>query len=192
MAEPLQNPFIHPNALVETDQIGDGTRIWAFAHVQQGVTLGTNCNVGDHAFIERGVTVGNNVTIKNGVCVWEHVEVADNVFLGPNVVLTNDLTPRSRATDWVPVKTHIGEGVSIGANATIVCGISLGQRALIGAGSVVTRDVRPFELVYGNPATHRGWVCFCGTPLPDKNPMSECPRCARKYQITEEGVEEIA
>jgi acetyltransferase-like isoleucine patch superfamily enzyme len=192
MGEPLQQPFIHQNALVETDRIGEGTRIWAFAHVQAGVTIGSNCNIGDHAFVERGVTLGNNVTIKNGVCIWEHVEVADNVFLGPNVVLTNDLTPRSRAADWIPVQTHIEEGVSVGANATIVCGIRLGRRALIGAGAVVTRDVRPYELVYGNPATHRGWVCFCGTPLQaDTTATTDCRRCARKYQITDAGVEEI-
>ena len=192
MGELLQKTFIHQNALVETDRIGEGTRIWAFAHVQAGVTIGKNCNIGDHAFIERGVTLGDNVTIKNGVCVWEYVHVGDNVFLGPNVVLTNDLTPRSRAADWIPVETQIGEGVSVGANATIVCGVRLGQRSLIGAGAVVTRDVHPYELVYGNPAIHRGWVCFCGTPLQrDTNKITNCQRCGRRYRINDAGVEEI-
>ena len=112
-------PFIHEKALVETDAIGEGTRIWAFAHVLKNVRIGSHCNIGDHAFIESGVTIGNNVTIKNGVCVWQHVHVGDNVFLGPNAVLTNDLTPRSRDANWIPVETWIEEGVTIGANATI-------------------------------------------------------------------------
>ncbi len=192
MSESLLKPFIHEKALVETDKIGDGTRIWAFAHVQSGVTVGTNCNIGDHAFVETGVTLGNNVTIKNGVCVWQHVHVADNVFLGPNVVLTNDLTPRSRDANWVAVETHIEEGVSVGANATIVCGIRLGKRSLVGAGAVVTHDVRPYELVYGNPAAHAGWVCFCGTPLkPERRPVTQCERCERKYEVNDSGVKEL-
>ena len=100
-------PFIHERALVETDAIGEGTRIWAFAHVLKNVHIGSHCNIGDHAFIESGVSIGNNVTIKNGVCIWQHVHVADNVFLGPNAVLTNDLTPRSRDTDWTPVSPTV-------------------------------------------------------------------------------------
>ena len=188
----MGEPFIHSNALVETDTIGEGTRIWAFAHVQREVIIGANCNIGDHAFIEQGVTIGNNVTIKNGVCVWQLVHIADNVFLGPKAVLTNDLTPRSRSADWVPVETHIEEGVTVGANATIVCGIRLGRRSLIGAGAVVSRDVRPFELVYGNPASHGGWVCFCGTPLHSGGqPITTCKRCSRRYEIDDSGVKEV-
>lgn len=193
MSEPKQAPFIHEKALVETTDIGDGTRIWAFAHVQKNVKIGSNCNVGDHSFIENGVTIGNNVTIKNGVSLWEHVHVADNVFFGPNAVLTNDLTPRSRAADWVPVDTWIEEGVTIGANATIVCGVRLGQRCLIGAGAVVTRDVRPHQLVHGNPAQARGWVCFCAEPLlPDWNSRADCKRCGRNYHVRADGVQEVA
>ena len=193
MVEEKRPPFIHGKALVETDQIGEGTRIWAFAHVQRDVSIGANCNIGDHAFIESGVTVGNNVTVKNGVCIWQHVHIADNVFLGPNAVLTNDLTPRSRAADWVPVETWIEEGVTIGANATIVCGVRLGQRCLIGAGAVVTADVRPYELVYGNPARSRGWVCFCAHPLmPLYGPTKTCEHCGRKYRVHNDRVEEIA
>jgi len=185
-------PFIHEKALVETEKIGEGTRIWAFAHVQKNVIIGANCNVGDHAFIENGVTIGNNVTIKNGVCLWEHVHVDDNVFLGPNAVLTNDLTPRSRASDWIPVQTWIEEGVTVGANATIVCGIRLGRRCLVGAGSVVTRDVRPHELIYGNPGKSHGWVCFCAQPLrPNLEPVTTCNRCGRKYKVGETGIDEI-
>ncbi len=193
MVDTKRPPFLHEKALVETDQIGEGTRIWAFAHVQQGVTIGTNCNIGDHAFIESGVTIGNNVTVKNGVCIWQHVHIGDNVFLGPNAVLTNDLAPRSRAADWVPVETWIEEGATIGANATIVCGVRLGQRCLIGAGSVVTHDVRPHELVYGNPSRSHGWVCFCAEPLtPVSDPTKTCEKCGRKYHVRDNGVEEVA
>jgi serine acetyltransferase len=121
------------------------------------------------------------------------VHVADHVFLGPNAVLTNDLTPRSRSADWVPVETHIEEGVTVGANATIVCGIRLGRRSLIGAGAVVTRDVLPHELVYGNPAAHGGWVCFCGTPLQTTDqPIATCKRCSRTYEIDESGAKEVS
>ena len=193
MGELNEAPFIHEKALVETDAIGPGTRIWAFAHVLKNVVIGSHCNIGDHAFIESGVTIGNNVTIKNGVCVWEHVHVADNVFLGPNAVLTNDLTPRSRDASWAPVETWIEEGATVGANATIVCGVRLGKRCLIGAGAVVTRDVRPYELIYGNPAQHGGWVCFCGRPLkPDLTPNTSCERCRRKYKVAENGIEEVS
>jgi UDP-2-acetamido-3-amino-2,3-dideoxy-glucuronate N-acetyltransferase len=193
MGEQKKAPFIHEKALVETDAIGEGTRIWAFAHVLKDAVIGADCNIGDHAFIESGVTIGNNVTIKNGVSVWRHVHVADNVFLGPNAVLTNDLTPRSRDTNWLPVETWIEEGVTIGANATIICGVTLGERCLIGAGAVVTRDVRPHELVYGNPARHRGWVCFCAQSLkPDRKTISNCERCGRKYKVGKSGVQEVA
>jgi len=189
-----QQHFVHPQALVETESIGGGTRIWAFAHVQRDVIIGENCNIGDHAFVETGVKIGNNVTIKNGVCVWQHVHIADNVFLGPNVVLTNDLNPRSRKADWTPVETFIEEGVTVGANATIVCGITIGTRAFIGAGAVVTKDVRPYELVYGNPARSHGWVCYCAEPLrPDMRPLVECETCKRKYRVDpDKGIQEIS
>lgn len=184
--------FIHENALVETDRVGEGTRIWAFAHVQTGVIIGSNCNIGDHAFVETRVIIGNNVTIKNGVSIWEHVHVADNVFIGPNAVLTNDRAPRSRCADWRPEETWIEEGVSIGANATIVCGIRLGRRSLIGAGAVVTHNVPPHALVYGNPAKHHGWVCFCAQLLSENAGVSSiCENCGRKYHITETGVIEV-
>jgi UDP-2-acetamido-3-amino-2,3-dideoxy-glucuronate N-acetyltransferase len=190
MVEPKHATFIHEKALVETGAIGEGTRVWAFAHVLKDVVIGSHCNIGDHAFIESGVSIGNNVTIKNGVCIWQHVHVADNVFFGPNAVLTNDLAPRSRDTDWTPVETWIEEGVTIGANATIVCGVRLGARCLIGAGAVVTHDVRPHELVYGNPARHGGWVCFCARSLkPD--PIATCERCGRKYKVEDTGVHEV-
>ncbi|MBT3234073.1 MAG: N-acetyltransferase [Calditrichaeota bacterium] len=160
--------YIHPTALVETGQIGEDTKIWAFAHLMAEVFVGQDCNIGDHAFIESGVTVGNGVTIKNNVMLWKGVHIADYVFVGPGVVFTNDRRPRSprmpamkdlalKESDWL-VETYIEEGASIGANATIVGGVTLGQYCMIGAGSVVTKDVEAFTLVLGNPAKAVGCV----------------------------------
>jgi UDP-2-acetamido-3-amino-2,3-dideoxy-glucuronate N-acetyltransferase len=150
--------FIHPQALVESEDIGAGTRIWAFSHVLKGSRIGERCNIGDHSFIESGVIIGNDVTIKNGVSVWDGVEIGNSVFVGPNVAFTNDMRPRSRVYHDQPERTKIGEFASIGANATILPGAHIGKYAMIGAGSVVTRPVKDFELVRGNPATHAGWV----------------------------------
>jgi UDP-2-acetamido-3-amino-2,3-dideoxy-glucuronate N-acetyltransferase len=189
---PARPPFIHERALVESDRIGDGTRIWAFAHVMREVTIGRDCNIGDHAFIESQVTVGYNVTVKNGVSIWTHVHVGDNVFLGPNVVFTNDRFPRSGVPDWQAEETWIEEGVTVGANATILCGIRLGQRCLVGAGSVVTRDVPAYALFIGSPARHCGWVCHCGRPLEDGTGLARCHRCGRTYELRETGIVELA
>ena len=183
--------FVHEKALVETDRVGDGTRVWAFAHVLRDVTIGRNCNIGDHCFVESHVTLGDNVTIKNGVSIWQHVHVGDNVFLGPNVALTNDRFPRSRSTDWTPEETWLEEGVSVGANATIVCGIRLGSRCVVGAGAVVTRNVAPHALVFGSPARQHGWVCFCGQRLaPDASGLAACEACGRQYDVGDDGVTE--
>src|SRR4051794_2822628 len=113
--------FQHPQALVETDAIGDGTRVWAFAHVMGGAQVGRDCNIGEHCFIEKGAVLGDNVTIKNHVAVWAGVTIDEGAFLGPNASLTNDLRPRSRQVDWTLRKTHIGQGATIGANATLLC-----------------------------------------------------------------------
>ncbi|MCF7818260.1 MAG: N-acetyltransferase [Kiritimatiellales bacterium] len=160
--------FIHPKALVETDAVGEGTRIWAFAHVMADVVIGEECNIGDHAFIESGVHIGDGVTIKNNALIWKGVHIADYAFIGPNVVFTNDLRPRSprmplmkeqalAESDWL-VETYIEEGASVGANATIVAGVKLGKYCMVGAGSVVTKDVEAFSLVVGNPARVVGRV----------------------------------
>jgi acetyltransferase-like isoleucine patch superfamily enzyme len=153
-----QRYFVHDRALCESQEIGDRTRIWAFAHVLKDVRIGADCNIGDHAFIESGVTIGDRVTIKNGVAVWNGVTVEDDVLLGPNCVLTNDLIPRSRVFHDENVPTYIRRGASVGANATIVCGHTLGEYCVIGAGAVVTRDVRSYALMIGNPARQIGWV----------------------------------
>lgn len=164
----MSEPYIHPKALVETDQVGADTKIWAFAHVMAEVRIGSDCNIGDHAFIETGATIGNGVTIKNNSQIWKGVHIADYAFIGPNVVFTNDRRPRSprmplmkqkglSEKDWL-VETFVEEGASIGANATILPGVRLGRYCMIGAGSVVTKDVAPFALVVGNPARVLGKV----------------------------------
>jgi acetyltransferase-like isoleucine patch superfamily enzyme len=176
----MVNYFKHPMALVESEEIGEGSRVWAFAHIMKGAKVGQNCNIGDHCFIESGAVVGDNVTIKNGVSVWDKVKIENNVFLGPNVVLTNDLLPRSKK-DWVPMETIIREGATIGANATIICGVEIGTYSMVGAGAVVSRSVPPYALVYGNPARIRGYICRCARKLIFKNNKATCTNCNKRY-----------
>lgn len=179
--------FQHPQALVESSSIGDGTRIWAFAHVMAGAVLGEDCNVGDGAFVESGVVCGDRVTIKNNVLLWDRVTVEDDVFIGPNVVFTNDPLPRplnmARPEEWLD--TRVARGASIGANSTIVCGVRIGEHAFVGAGSVVTKNVLDHQVVYGNPARPHGWLCVCGGSVDGTN----CDRdCGRRYTSTVSGL----
>jgi len=184
--------FAHPNALVETTRIGEGTRVWAFAHVMKGATIGRDCNVGDHAFIEAGARVGHGVTIKNGVTIWEGVTVGDQAFLGPCVVFTNDLRPRSprarsaaaryRTKDWL-VRTKVGKGASLGANATVVCGVRIGEYAMVGAGAVVTADVPAYALWLGVPGRLAGYVCECGKSLTFVEDAARCRPCRIDYVL---------
>ncbi len=178
----------HPTALVESEHIGRGTRIWAFVHVLPGAVIGEDCNIGDHCYIESGAVVGNRVTIKNGVAVWEGVHLGDDVFLGPNVALTNDLLPRSRKPDWVCHPTYIERGATIGANATIVCRVRIGEYAMVGAGSVVTKDIPAHALCFGNPAAVRGWVCRCATRLTFEGEETTCRECGDQYRQTPGGI----
>lgn len=163
----MSGVVVHPLGLCESDRVGDGTRVWAFAHVMAGAVVGRGCNVGDHAFLESGAVVGDRVTIKNGVQVWDRVTVEDEVFLGPACVFTNDLNPRAavRKPREAFLPTLVRQGAAIGANATIVCGVTIGRYAFVAAGSVVTRDVAPHALVAGNPARRIGWSCVCGERL---------------------------
>jgi UDP-2-acetamido-3-amino-2,3-dideoxy-glucuronate N-acetyltransferase len=184
--------FVHPNALVETTRIGEGTRVWAFAHVMKGASIGRDCNVGDHAFIEAGARVGHGVTIKNGVTIWEGVTVGDDAFLGPCVVFTNDLRPRSprarstgaryRTKDWL-VRTTVGKGASLGANATVVCGVRIGEYAMVGAGTVVTADVPAYTLWLGVPGRPAGYVCACGKSLTFVDGAARCRPCRMDYVL---------
>lgn len=160
-----KNYFVHPNAIVESESIGDKTRVWAFAHILKNVKIGEDCNLCDYVFVESGVSIGDRVTIKNGISLWEGLIVEDDVFLGPNAVFTNDMFPRSKRHSGKFLPTLIQKGASVGANATILCGISLGKYCLVGAGSVVTRSVPDFALVTGNPAKFRYWVGKTGEKL---------------------------
>jgi len=150
--------FAHPNALVETEHIGKNTRVWAFAHILSGADIGENCNLCDHVFIENDVVIGNRITIKSGVQLWDGITLEDDVFVGPNATFTNDPFPRSKQyPDSLP-RTVIRKGASIGANATILPGLTIGQYAMVGAGTVVTKNVPPFAIVIGNPARITGYV----------------------------------
>jgi len=187
--------FVHPQALVESDDIGPGTRIWAFAHVLPGARIGAQCNICDHAFIETGAVLGNNVTVKNGVAIWWGVTVEDNVFLGPNCVLTNDPNPRAYIKKSNPsLETMlIRANATVGANATILCGTTIGQYAFVGAGAVVLRTVLDFALMVGNPARQVGWMCSCARRLPipasaSLNSSTTCPHCRAHFRVAEAGL----
>lgn len=194
----MNDLYIHPTALVETKQIGCGTRIWAFTHVLTGVSIGACCNVGDHCYIESGVMVGDNVTIKNGNHIWEGVTLEDGVFVGPSVVFTNDLYPRSprlpeaRARylnrQWL-IPTRVRVGASLGAGAIILAGTTIGEFALIGAGAVVTKDVPAHAIVVGNPMHIQGWICRCGQPLYFHEQSADCPLCSLSFIKYENRVE---
>jgi len=188
----VKNVFVHPTAVIEEDvEVGEGTRIWHFAHVRRGARIGRNCNVGKGVFIDAGVKIGNNVKIQNFVSVYRGVTVEDDVFLGPHATLTNDLYPRSFNESWEVVPTIIKKGASVGANATIVAGVTIGEYAMVGAGAVVTKDVPPHALVYGNPARIRGFVCFCGRPLKPEDIVEiredvvvfKCRYCGKEVRI---------
>jgi acetyltransferase-like isoleucine patch superfamily enzyme len=183
----VQRPFIHPAAIVETDAIGADTRVWAFVHILKGAAIGSSCNICDHCYIEYGVTIGNNVTVKSGIYIWEGATIEDDVFLGPNVVFTNDIRPRSK--QYVPVaKTLIRKGASVGANSTILAGTTLGQYCMTGIGSVVTRDVPAHALVYGNPAKIQGWVDEEGNKLKQVSDTEWISEQGNTYVQTPEGL----
>lgn len=156
---------IHPTAEVQSDRIGDGTVVWQNSVILKGAVIGENCNINCHVFIEDRVTIGSFVTIKPGVQIWNETTLDDYVFVGPNATFTNDVYPRSKQYPQNFPITRVKTGASIGGNSTILPGVSIGEYALIGAGSVVTRDVPCFTLWYGNPARHRGYVTREGLPL---------------------------
>jgi acetyltransferase-like isoleucine patch superfamily enzyme len=187
----MKNVTVHQTALVETTEIGEGTRVWAFAHVMEGVRIGKDCNVGDHCFVESGVVVGNNVTVKNGNMLWEGVTIQDGAFVGPHVFFTNDRYPRSRSLPqarsrysdrtWLS-PTLVERGASLGAGAALLAGVTIGEYAMVGLGAVVTGDVPPYALVKGNPAVVSGWVCQCGQPLRFNDGFSVCTACGLAFR----------
>ncbi|MEP7305877.1 MAG: WxcM-like domain-containing protein [Acidobacteriota bacterium] len=150
--------FRHPAAIVESSQIGERTRVWAFAHVLPGARVGADCNICDHVFVENEVIVGDRVTVKCGVQLWDGVTIEDDVFIGPNATFTNDIFPRSRIQQKRPTPTVLRRGASIGANATVVCGVTIGANAMVGSGAVVTHNVPANAIVVGNPAFIHGYV----------------------------------
>tara|TARA_B100001750_G_scaffold102966_1_gene81410 strand:- start:1799 stop:2368 length:570 start_codon:yes stop_codon:yes gene_type:complete len=183
----LSAPFVHPTAVVDEGvQLGAGTKVWHFVHVCGGAVVGERCVLGQNVFIGPGVRLGDGVKVQNNVSLYAGVEVADDVFLGPSCVFTNVMHPRAhveRKDEFLP--TPVGRGASIGANATVVCGHTIGEYAFVGAGSVVTRDVAPHALVFGTPARRHGWACRCGERLPDQ-PEPHCGRCGDRYRIDAE------
>ena len=183
--------FVHESSYVDEDvEIGQDTKIWYFCHIQRGAKIGRKCSLGQNVNIANNVKIGDGVRIQNNVSVYEGVEIEDDVFCGPSCVFTNDLTPRAKYPKGHEnyKKTVIKHGASIGANATIVCGYTVGEYALIGAGAVVVSDVPPYALMLGIPATRKGWVCECGELL---NEELVCKYCGRKYQKNNSGIEEV-
>jgi UDP-2-acetamido-3-amino-2,3-dideoxy-glucuronate N-acetyltransferase len=190
----------HATALVDSADIGAGTHVWAYAHILKGAVVGRDCNICDHCFIEGGARLGDGVTLKNGVCVWEGVTIEDYVFVGPGAMFTNDMYPRSPRNpklgrppgdkSWL-IRTTVREGASIGARATIVCGVTIGRYAMVAAGAIVRKDVPDFALVAGCPARQVGHVCLCGRRLPSSDAPS-CNFCGRVYRKGSAGLEELA
>jgi UDP-2-acetamido-3-amino-2,3-dideoxy-glucuronate N-acetyltransferase len=177
--------FVHESAYVDEGvQIGAGTRIWHFSHIMKGTTIGADCTLGQNVLVGPNVVIGNNVKIQNNVSVYEGVTLEDDVFCGPSMVFTNVDRPRSGFPTGheAYLKTLIKKGATIGANATIVCGHTVGEHAFIGAGSVVTRDIPAYAIVYGNPARIQGWACECGQPLEfSDDGCAICSICGRTY-----------
>lgn len=182
---------IHPSAIIDDGaKIGDGSRIWHWTHICSGAQIGKSCSLGQNVFVGNDVIIGNNVKIQNNVSIYDAVYLEDDVFCGPSMVFTNVFNPRSaiiRKNEYR--KTTVRRGATLGANCTIVCGVNIGEYAFIGAGAVVTRDVKPFELVMGVPAKNDGWMCRCANRLPNENP-AHC-KCGAKYRISEEGCFEL-
>ncbi|MBN3038338.1 MAG: N-acetyltransferase [Candidatus Omnitrophica bacterium] len=182
--------FAHHTAVIEKGaRIGKGTKIWHYSHIMSGAKIGPNCKLGQNVYIGQNVKIGINVKIQNNVSVYPGVTLENNVFCGPSMVFTNIINPRSeivRNDKRFYLKTLVKEGASIGANATIVCGNTIGRSAFIGAGSVVTKDVPDYALVYGNPARIQGWMCPCGEKLDFKTKnskqMAKCPVCRRSFE----------
>lgn len=183
------NPFLHPAAIVEEGaKIGARTRVWAFAHILPGARIGADCNICDHVFIENNVVVGDRVTVKCGVYLWDGVTIENDVHIGPCAAFTNDLRPRSRNRAWALLETVVGEGSSIGANATVLPGLKIGKFSMIAAGSVVTHDVPSFALVKGNPARFCAWVCACGNKLRLESDATARCECGCAYTRTAQDI----
>ena len=184
--------FVHETACIDDGAvIGAGSKIWHFCHVMPGAIIGERCNIGQNVFVGGGAKLGNNVKIQNNVSIYDKVEIEDDVFCGPSMVFTNVLNPRShvpRKDEYK--KTLVKKGTTIGANATIVCGYTIGRYAFIGAGAVVVGDIPDFALAFGNPARIMGWMCECGTELHFESDKAKCTGCGNSYEIDGNSVKE--
>lgn len=176
---------IHPTALVASKRIGDGTRIWAFVNVLEGATIGRDCNICDRCFIENDVVLGDRVTVKCGVSLYDGVRLEDAVFVGPDVSFSNDSRPRSGVHPPSLPRTIVREGASLGAGAILLPGVTVGRFAMVGAGSLVTRDVSDYALAYGSPARRHGFVCRCGESLRFEGRRANCA-CRRAFELSDE------
>lgn len=176
--------FVHPTAIVEDGaSIGSDTRVWHHGHVRRGASIGSGCVLGKNVFVDDGAVIGDRCKIQNNVSVYHGVSIGDDVFVGPAATFTNDLVPRAFNTDWTVTGTIVESGASIGANATIVCGTTLGSYSMVAAGATVTKSVQPHQLVAGTPARHLGWVCRCGAVVSrdDQPPWGlQCGACEGK------------
>lgn len=186
--------FAHKTAVIdEGSQIGQGTKIWHFSHIMTGCEIGEECNIGQNVVVSPGVKLGKNVKVQNNVSIYTGVICEDDVFLGPSMVFTNIVNPRSaviRKDQYV--KTVVEKGASIGANSTIICGNKIGRYSFIGAGAVVTKDVKPYALVVGNPAKQAGWMSEYGHKLIfDEDGMATCPESGERYRLEDGGVSKI-
>ena len=179
--------MIHPTADVQTNNIGIGTDVWQHCVILKDAVIGKACNICFNVFIENDVIIGDNVTIKSGVQIWDGLTIGDGVFIGPNATFTNDLYPRSKDNTVEISRTTIKAGATIGANASILCGITIGKWAMIGIGSVITKDIPDYTLWYGNPAKFKGYVCQCGNKL---DISLSCNKCNRNYRISNGLIEE--
>lgn len=179
---------IHHTAEVQTSNIGEGTFVWQHTVILAGAVIGNNCNINAHCFIENAARIGNNVTVKCGVYIWDGITVEDDVFIGPNVTLTNDKHPRSKKYPDDFPKTLIKKGASIGGGSVILPGLTIGEYAMVGAGSLVTKDVPPHTLVFGSPAEPKGFICSCGQKLAK---TLICPDCGKNFILNGSIPEEI-
>lgn len=191
----VQSYYAHPSAILDEGcSIGSGTKIWHFCHIMPGARIGQSCSLGQNVFVASGVSLGDNVKVQNNVSIYTGVECADDVFLGPSMVFTNVLNPRSaveRKNEYR--KTHVGRGASIGANVTIVCGHDIGAFAFIGAGAVVTKNVPPYALIVGNPGRQIGWMSEHGERLHfDEHGHATCPGSGERYKLSGNTVSKIS
>ena len=193
MSGPARDYFVHESAYVDEGAIiGKGTKVWHFCHVMPGAVIGERSSLGQNVVVMSGTRIGDNVKIQNNVSVYEGVELEDDVFCGPSMVFTNVINPRSHVSRKSEYRrTLVKRGSSIGANATIVCGVTLGEYSFVGAGAVVTTDVQPYAMMVGVPARRRGWMCQCGERLPEGG-AGTCAACGTTYEKSDSGIQPVA